>query len=65
MANRYQTYCNRENSLCYTIRIVSIVADPDPASWMGKNQDPDLDYGINIPNHISRSLETIFWIKNT
>jgi hypothetical protein len=28
---------------------------------MGKNQDPDP--GMNIPDHISESLETIFWVK--
>ncbi len=28
---------------------------------MGKN--PDLGYGINIPDHISKSLVTIFWVK--
>jgi hypothetical protein len=32
-----------------------------PGSGMGKkNQDP-----LNIPDHISDSLETIFWVKNT
>jgi hypothetical protein len=35
----------------------------DPG-WV-KNQDPDLGSGINIPDHISRSLETIFWVKNS
>ncbi len=34
----------------------------DPG-WV-KNQDPDLGSGMNIPVHISKSLETIFWIKN-
>ncbi len=32
---------------------------------MGKNQDPDPESGMNIPDHISDSLETIFWIRNT
>ncbi len=45
------------------------VADPgscayfwplDPGSGMGKNQDPDLTSGMNIPDHKSESLKTIF-----
>jgi hypothetical protein len=50
------------------------VADPDPGSGdffipldqdsgMGKSQDPDP--GRIFPDHISESLETIFWIKDT
>jgi hypothetical protein len=30
---------------------------------MGKNQDTDLGSGMNNPDHISESLETIFWVK--
>jgi hypothetical protein len=30
--------------------------------WV-KNQDPDTGSGINNPDHISGSLETVFWIK--
>jgi hypothetical protein len=30
---------------------------------MGKNQDPDPGTGMNIPDHFSGSLETIFWAK--
>jgi hypothetical protein len=30
-----------------------------------KNQDPDTGSGMNIPDHISESLETIFWVRNT
>ncbi len=39
------------------------VADPDPG-WV-KNQDPDTGSrsGMNIPDHISESLETIFGLK--
>jgi hypothetical protein len=35
----------------------------DPG-WV-KNQDPDLGFGseLNIPDHISESLNTIFWGK--
>jgi hypothetical protein len=35
----------------------------DPGSGMGKNKDRDQDpgSGINIPNHISQRLVTIFW----
>jgi hypothetical protein len=30
---------------------------------MGKHQDQDPGSGINNPDHISESLETIFWAK--
>jgi hypothetical protein len=32
---------------------------------MGKNQDPDpgSGSGMKIPDHISESLKTIFWVK--
>jgi hypothetical protein len=33
----------------------------DPG-WV-KNQDPDPGSRMNIPNHISETLETVFWIK--
>ncbi len=49
------------------------IRDPVPfwplhsGSEMGKNQDPDpgprSGSGMNIPDHISESLETIFWDK--
>ncbi len=39
------------------------VADPDPGSGMEKN--PDLESGMDIPDHISESIETIFWVKIT
>ncbi len=52
------------------------VADSDPGSgaffdpWMRKlgwvkNQDPDPGsvFGMNIPDHIFESIETIFWVK--
>jgi hypothetical protein len=35
----------------------------DPGSGMGKNQDPDPGSGMNNPDHISESMETIFWVK--
>ncbi len=37
----------------------------DAESRMGKNQDPDpgSESGMNNPDHISASLETIFWVK--
>jgi hypothetical protein len=51
---------------------ISSVADPDPGSaaffdpwnpgWV-KNQDLDPGWTMNIPDHISESLETIFWVK--
>jgi hypothetical protein len=40
------------------------VADPDLGCV--KNQDPDLGFesGMSIlPDHVSESLETIFWVK--
>jgi hypothetical protein len=50
------------------------VADPDPGSgafltpWIrdpgwAKSQDPDHGSRMNYPDHISESLETIFWVK--
>jgi hypothetical protein len=30
---------------------------------MSKNQDPGSGSGMNILDHISESLETIFWLK--
>jgi hypothetical protein len=32
---------------------------------MGKNQDPDRGsgYGMNDQHHITKSLETIFWVR--
>ncbi len=34
-------------------------------SGMGKNLDPDPESGsgMNNPDHISESLETLFWVK--
>jgi hypothetical protein len=43
------------------LRIRDPVLDP---GWV-KNQDPGSGSGMNIPDHISESLETIFWVKNT
>ena len=45
------------------------VADPgsgtflNPGSGMGKKSRSGS--GMNIPDHISENLETIFWVKNT
>jgi hypothetical protein len=48
---------------------VSSVADPRSGAFLtlGKNQDTDsgFGYGMKIPDHISESLETMFWAKNT
>ncbi len=47
------------------------VADPDPGSsaflthGSGMGKKSRSGSGINIPNHISESLETIFSFKNT
>jgi hypothetical protein len=30
-----------------------------------RNQDPDPGTGTNIPDYISESSETTFWVKNT
>jgi hypothetical protein len=37
-----------------------------PGSGMGKNQDPDPGLKMNIPDHISESLEKLDpgWVKN-
>jgi hypothetical protein len=34
---------------------------------MEKNMDPDLGFGsgMNILDHFSKSLETVFWVNNT
>jgi hypothetical protein len=37
----------------------SSVANPDPESFCGYGS------GMNILDHISESLETIFWVKNS
>jgi hypothetical protein len=37
------------------------VADPDPGSGMGKQ--PGSGSGMNNLDHISESLEIIFWVK--
>jgi hypothetical protein len=39
----------------------SSVADPDPGSGMGKKSG--FGSGMSNPDHISESLETIFWVK--
>jgi hypothetical protein len=54
-------------------KLCSSVADPgsgafltpDSGSGMGKNQDPDRGSrsGMNNPDHVSESLETIFGLK--
>jgi hypothetical protein len=43
------------------------IMDPDPGSGMEKNDicDPGSRIRKNIPDHISKRLETIFWVKNT
>jgi hypothetical protein len=47
---------------------------PDPVSGAfcafltngsGMEENPDAGSGMNIPNHISESLEPIFWVENT
>jgi hypothetical protein len=51
--------------------IYTSVADPDPGSGafltpgtgMGNKSAPVSGSGMNSPDHISESLETIFWVK--
>ncbi len=65
-----------EYFFCWILKAVLRIHDPgfgafltpvsgiwDPG-WV-KNQDPDPEsgFGINIPDRVSASLETIFWIK--
>jgi hypothetical protein len=51
------------------LEILTGVADPGsgafltPGSGMGKKSRSES--GMNIPDNISESLETIFWVKNT
>jgi hypothetical protein len=42
---------------------VHSVADSDPGSGLGKKSRSGS--AMNIPGHISESLESIFWVKNT
>jgi hypothetical protein len=37
--------------------------NPDPECK--KNPDPGSGSGMNIPDHFSESLETVFWFKKT
>jgi hypothetical protein len=39
------------------------VADPDPGWAKSQDSDPGSGSGMIIPDHISESLETIFWAK--
>jgi hypothetical protein len=41
------------------------IRDPDPGSEMKKNPDPETGSGVNIIDHFSESLETVFWVKHT
>ncbi len=43
-----------------------VVADPESGGFLPPNRDgknPDPGSGINIPDHISKSLVAIFWVK--
>ncbi len=49
------------SNVLYSIIITSNVADP---GWVNKNnQDPYPGSGMNIPDHNSESLETVFWLS--
>jgi hypothetical protein len=55
-----------QKKLCFPVPGVntSVLRIRDPMlfdSWIQKNQDPVS--GMNIPDDISKSLETIFWVK--
>jgi hypothetical protein len=41
--------------------LYSSVADPDPGTGIGKKSGSES--GKNNPDHISESLESIFWVK--
>jgi hypothetical protein len=43
------------------IKLTTSVADPDP--WSGAFVTPGSGSGMNSPDHISESLETIFGVK--
>jgi hypothetical protein len=59
------TISSSEHLLHHHIPKKKKVAEPDPG-WV-KYQDSDTGYrsGMNIPDHNSESLVTIFWVKNT
>jgi hypothetical protein len=41
------------------------VADPDPGLGALRPLDPGWGYRNQDPDHISQSLDTFFWVKNT
>ncbi len=53
----------------FIITVIISVADPDPRSgafWTPASGIGDgIRAGMNIPDHISERLETIFWVKNS
>jgi hypothetical protein len=51
------------SSSWWLLRDSNSVADPDPRSGVGKKSRSRS--GMNITDHISGSLETIFRVKNT
>jgi hypothetical protein len=68
----------RISSVVSDLIVCGSVGDPDPGSGIRclfdscirdpgcvNNQDPDPGSGMNISDHISESLETVFWVKNT
>jgi hypothetical protein len=49
------------------LNVFSSVADPDPGpgAWIRDGKKSRSGSGMNIPDHISESIETIFWGKHT
>jgi hypothetical protein len=54
-----------------SIEIVVAYPDPGcsafltPGSGIQDGKNPDSGSGLNIPDHFSESIVTIFWVKNT
>jgi len=45
------------------VHTLSTASVPDPGSGMGEKSRSGS--GMHIPDHIPKSLEKIFWVKNT
>jgi hypothetical protein len=71
VAIHYDPNRDAQIALTGTINTGTGVSDPDPGSGAlltpgsGMGTKSRSGSGMNIPEHISESLETVFWGKNT